>query len=159
MFTIAIQHISSEVQLKSTLLYHPLAVEADSLPDSKLVLAEHGRGFPCRNCGGGDRGGVAIYRPFGEFRRAKIALSPVWCSRPTTGVPLAHATMDFVGLDLTTSDRWHQKTTTRSVLTYECETLSMSRTDENMVSIYERKILRSILGEFRKMDHGEEDQI
>ncbi|GFU46257.1 hypothetical protein TNCV_2155821 [Trichonephila clavipes] len=32
--------------------------------------------------------------------------------RPTTGVPLAHATMNFVGLDLTTSDRWHQKTTT-----------------------------------------------
>ncbi|GFT95854.1 hypothetical protein TNCV_312041 [Trichonephila clavipes] len=61
--------------------------------------------FPCRNCGGGDRGGVAIYRPFGEFRRAKIALSPVWCSRPTTGVPLAHATMNFVGLDLTTADR------------------------------------------------------
>ncbi|GFT43586.1 hypothetical protein TNCV_3133101 [Trichonephila clavipes] len=27
--------------------------------------------FTCRNCGGGDRGGVAIYRPFGEFRRAK----------------------------------------------------------------------------------------
>ncbi|GFV69247.1 hypothetical protein TNCV_3861691 [Trichonephila clavipes] len=27
--------------------------------------------FPCRNCGGGDRGGVAIYRPLGEFRRAK----------------------------------------------------------------------------------------
>ncbi|GFV88053.1 hypothetical protein TNCV_3242031 [Trichonephila clavipes] len=23
------------------------------------------------NCGGGDRGGVVIYRPFGEFRRAK----------------------------------------------------------------------------------------
>ncbi|GFW81084.1 hypothetical protein TNCV_4804521 [Trichonephila clavipes] len=65
--------------------------------------------FTCRNCGGGDRGRVAIYHPFGEFRRAKIALSPVWCSRPTTGVPLAHATMDFVGLDLTTSDRWHQK--------------------------------------------------
>ncbi|GFS84596.1 hypothetical protein TNCV_4607341 [Trichonephila clavipes] len=35
--------------------------------------------FTCRNCGGGDRGRVAIYRPFGEFRRAKIALSPVWC--------------------------------------------------------------------------------
>ncbi|GFW53961.1 hypothetical protein TNCV_1086781 [Trichonephila clavipes] len=63
-------------------------------------------GFPCKNCGGGDRGGVAIYRLFGEFRRrAKIALSPVWCSRPTTGVPLAHATMNFVGLNLTTSDR------------------------------------------------------
>ncbi|GFU75788.1 uncharacterized protein TNCV_1652481 [Trichonephila clavipes] len=55
----------------------------------------------------GDRGRVAIYRPFGEFRRAKIVLSPVWCSRPTAGVPLAHATMNFVGLDLTTSDRWH----------------------------------------------------
>ncbi|GFX72430.1 hypothetical protein TNCV_1253841 [Trichonephila clavipes] len=70
------------------------------------------RGFTCRNCGGGDRGHVAIYRLFGEFHRAKIALSPVWGSRPTTGVPLAHATMNFVGLDLTTSDRWHQKTTT-----------------------------------------------
>ncbi|GFT62104.1 hypothetical protein TNCV_3812611 [Trichonephila clavipes] len=61
--------------------------------------------FTCRNCG--DRGRVVIYRPFGELRRAKIVLSPVWCSRPTTGVPLAHATMNFVGLDLTTSDRWH----------------------------------------------------
>ncbi|GFW48416.1 histone-lysine N-methyltransferase SETMAR [Trichonephila clavipes] len=59
----------------------------------------------CRNCGGGDRGRVAIFRPFGELRRAKIVLSPVWCSRPTTGVPLAHATMNFVGLDLTASDR------------------------------------------------------
>ncbi|GFS61691.1 hypothetical protein TNCV_4313221 [Trichonephila clavipes] len=58
----------------------------------------------CRNCGGGDRGRVAIYRPFGELRRAKIVLSPVRCSRPTTGVPLAHATMNFVGLDLTASD-------------------------------------------------------
>ncbi|GFU83754.1 hypothetical protein TNCV_4188791, partial [Trichonephila clavipes] len=57
-----------------------------------------------RNCGGGDRGRVAIYRPFWELRRAKIVLSPVWCSRPTTGVPLAHATMNFVGLDLTASD-------------------------------------------------------
>ncbi|GFX06531.1 hypothetical protein TNCV_3017651 [Trichonephila clavipes] len=61
----------------------------------------------CRNCGGRDRGRVAIYRPFGEFRRAKIVLSPVWCSRSTTGVPLAYATMNFVGLDLTTSDKWH----------------------------------------------------
>ncbi|GFU13875.1 hypothetical protein TNCV_940551 [Trichonephila clavipes] len=60
--------------------------------------------FTCRNCGGGDRGRVAIYRPFGELLRAKIVLSPVWCSRPTTGVPLAHATMNFVGLVLTTSD-------------------------------------------------------
>ncbi|GFV33103.1 hypothetical protein TNCV_509421 [Trichonephila clavipes] len=71
-------------------------------------------GSRCRNCGGGDRGRVAIYRPFGELRRAKIVLSPVRCSRPTTGVPLAHATMNFVGLDLTASDRWHQKTTTNN---------------------------------------------
>ncbi|GFW11579.1 hypothetical protein TNCV_3810981 [Trichonephila clavipes] len=70
----------------------------------------------CRNCGGGDRGRVAIYRLFGELRRAKIVLSPVWCSRPTTGVPLAHATMNFVGLDLTASDRWHQKTTTTTTI-------------------------------------------
>ncbi|GFW31952.1 uncharacterized protein TNCV_54331 [Trichonephila clavipes] len=62
-------------------------------------------GFTCRNCGGGDRGRVAIYRPFGEVSLSLIALSPVWCSRPTTGVPLAHATMNFVGLVLTTSDR------------------------------------------------------
>ncbi|GFV42613.1 hypothetical protein TNCV_1924351 [Trichonephila clavipes] len=27
--------------------------------------------FACRNCGGGYRGRVAIYRPFGELRRAK----------------------------------------------------------------------------------------
>ncbi|GFU26644.1 hypothetical protein TNCV_1837541 [Trichonephila clavipes] len=82
-----------------------------SIPDAtKHPPSTHG--FTCRKCGGGDRGRVAIYRTFGELRRAKILLSPVWCSRPTTGVPLAHATMDFVGLDLTTSDRWHQKTTT-----------------------------------------------
>ncbi|GFT81454.1 hypothetical protein TNCV_3673211 [Trichonephila clavipes] len=82
-----------------------------SMPDTtKHPPSTHG--FTCRNCGGGDRGRVAIYRLFGELHRAKIVLSPVWCSRPTTGVPLAHATMNFVGLDLTTSDRWHQKTTT-----------------------------------------------
>ncbi|GFX19096.1 hypothetical protein TNCV_3012401 [Trichonephila clavipes] len=75
-----------------------------SMPDAtKHSPSTHG--FTCRNCGGGDRGRVAIYRPFGELRRAKIVLSPVWCSRPTTGVPLAHATKNFVGLDLTTSDR------------------------------------------------------
>ncbi|GFY10905.1 hypothetical protein TNCV_1124271 [Trichonephila clavipes] len=83
----------------------------DSMPDAtKHPPSTHG--FTCTNFGGGGRGRVAIYRPFGEFHRAKIALSPVWCSGPTTGVPLAHATMNFVGLDLTTSDRWHQKTAT-----------------------------------------------
>ncbi|GFT06555.1 uncharacterized protein TNCV_3356721 [Trichonephila clavipes] len=72
---------------------------------TKYLPSAHG--FTFRNCGGGDRGRVAIYRPFGEFHRAYIALSPVWCSRPTTGVPLAHATTNFVGLVLTTSDRWN----------------------------------------------------
>ncbi|GFX14666.1 hypothetical protein TNCV_4016641 [Trichonephila clavipes] len=28
-------------------------------------------GFICRNCGGGDRGRVAIYRPFGNFAELK----------------------------------------------------------------------------------------
>ncbi|GFV04331.1 hypothetical protein TNCV_919521 [Trichonephila clavipes] len=95
-----------------------------------ITSAGTGEYFPplqsrCRNCG--DRGRVAIYRPFGELRRAKIVLSPVWCSRPTTDVPLAHATMDFVGLDLTASDRWHQTTTTTttsvkytSIMNYIC---------------------------------------
>ncbi|GFX41753.1 hypothetical protein TNCV_388661 [Trichonephila clavipes] len=76
-----------------------------SMPDA-TKHPPSARGFTCRNCGGGDRGRFAIYRPFGESRRANV-LSPVWCSRPTAGVPLAHATMNFVGLDLTTSDRWH----------------------------------------------------
>ncbi|GFU13798.1 transposable element Tc3 transposase [Trichonephila clavipes] len=77
-----------------------------------VIFSREAQVSGCRNCGGGDRGRVAIYRPFGELRRAKIVLSPVRCSRSTTGVPLAHATMNFVGLDLTASDRWHQKTTT-----------------------------------------------
>ncbi|GFT97943.1 hypothetical protein TNCV_2168341 [Trichonephila clavipes] len=42
-------------------------------------------------------GGVVIYRPFGEFRRAKIVLSLVWCSRPTTGVLLAPCHDEFRG--------------------------------------------------------------
>ncbi|GFS84976.1 uncharacterized protein TNCV_1305851 [Trichonephila clavipes] len=42
-------------------------------------------------------GGDDIHRPFGEFRRAKIVLSPVWCSRPTTGVLLAPCHDEFRG--------------------------------------------------------------
>ncbi|GFW31454.1 hypothetical protein TNCV_1288011 [Trichonephila clavipes] len=38
-----------------------------SIPETVVGEAE----FPCRNCGGGDRDGVAIYRPLGEFHRAK----------------------------------------------------------------------------------------
>ncbi|GFT82042.1 uncharacterized protein TNCV_3909771 [Trichonephila clavipes] len=47
-----------------------------------IMSAGTGEYFPplqstCRNCGGGDRDRVAIYRPFGEFRRAKIVLSSI----------------------------------------------------------------------------------
>ncbi|GFT58461.1 hypothetical protein TNCV_2119471 [Trichonephila clavipes] len=96
---------------KNTLI-RALTEEWDKLPQQLLdnVVQSMSR---CRNCGGGDRGRVAIYRPFGELRRAKIVLSPVWCSRPTTGVPLAHATMNFVGLDLAASDRRHLDAFTR----------------------------------------------
>ncbi|GFW44529.1 hypothetical protein TNCV_4480751 [Trichonephila clavipes] len=59
--------------------------------------------FTCRNCGGGDRGRVAIYRSFGEFRRAKSYCHLYGAQGQRQA--LAHATMNFVGLDLTTSDR------------------------------------------------------
>ncbi|GFX97957.1 hypothetical protein TNCV_4906081 [Trichonephila clavipes] len=48
----------------------------------------------------------------------------------------------------------------RSVLTYACETWSMFRTYENMISIYtEGRFQDSFLEEFRKMEYGQEDQI
>ncbi|GFV17835.1 transposable element Tc1 transposase [Trichonephila clavipes] len=58
---------------KNTLI-RALTVEWDKLPQQLLDNVVQSI-FTCRNCGGGDRGRVAIYRPFGEFRRAKIALS------------------------------------------------------------------------------------
>ncbi|GFT47461.1 hypothetical protein TNCV_3749981 [Trichonephila clavipes] len=84
----------------------------------------------CRNCGGGDGGRVAIYRPFGELRRAKIVLSPVWCSRPTTGVPLAHATMNFVGLDLTASDSDYSQSVIRFAVSDDRQSLEEEGEDE-----------------------------
>ncbi|GFV18668.1 hypothetical protein TNCV_3526031 [Trichonephila clavipes] len=69
--------------------------------------------FTCRNCG--DRGHCRPSIVLWELHRAKIVLSPVWCSWPTTGVPLAHATMNFVGLDLTTSDRDQVKNSKLSI--------------------------------------------
>ncbi|GFV11490.1 hypothetical protein TNCV_405311 [Trichonephila clavipes] len=49
--------------------------------------------------------GVAIYRPFVEFRRANsyCHLYGAQSHRQT----YFFATMNFLGLDLTTSDRWH----------------------------------------------------
>ncbi|GFX72809.1 hypothetical protein TNCV_4064041 [Trichonephila clavipes] len=54
-----------------------VVIASDSRPEglvSMLDATKHSpstHGFTCRNCGGGDRGRVAIYRLFGEFRRAK----------------------------------------------------------------------------------------
>ncbi|GFY20548.1 uncharacterized protein TNCV_211801 [Trichonephila clavipes] len=45
---------------------------SDSRPESLGSMLDvtkyppSAHGFTCRNCGGGDRGRVAIYRPFGE---------------------------------------------------------------------------------------------
>ncbi|GFY09472.1 hypothetical protein TNCV_4321511 [Trichonephila clavipes] len=49
-------------------------------------------------------GGVAIYRPFGEFRRAKSYGLLYGAQGQRQAFLQPHATMNFVGLDLTTSD-------------------------------------------------------
>ncbi|GFU92193.1 hypothetical protein TNCV_298231 [Trichonephila clavipes] len=72
------------------------------LPKTSAGTGEYPPPVHLQKFGGGDRGRVATIVPSFEL----IALSPV-NSRPTTGVALAHATMNFVGLVLTTSDRWH----------------------------------------------------
>ncbi|GFU90009.1 protein charlatan [Trichonephila clavipes] len=64
----------------NTLRVHTEYVLVKSVGPLSCVLSHERRDwrisplqFPCRNCGGGDRGGgVAIYRPFGEFRLAKL---------------------------------------------------------------------------------------
>ncbi|GFT20931.1 hypothetical protein TNCV_3130851 [Trichonephila clavipes] len=45
---------------------------SDSRPEGLGSMPPNTLRFPCRNWGAGDRGGVAIYHPFGEFRRAKL---------------------------------------------------------------------------------------
>ncbi|GFY00793.1 uncharacterized protein TNCV_2141851 [Trichonephila clavipes] len=52
-------------------------------------------------------GGVAIYSPFGEFRLAKSYCHLYGAQGKRQAYFLPLATMNFVGLDLTTSDRWH----------------------------------------------------
>ncbi|GFV60953.1 hypothetical protein TNCV_925671 [Trichonephila clavipes] len=39
-----VQHMGYEVQLQHKLLYHPVAVGEESLPNSNFVLPENGRG-------------------------------------------------------------------------------------------------------------------
>ncbi|GFU45827.1 hypothetical protein TNCV_3068061 [Trichonephila clavipes] len=52
-------------------------------------------------------GGVAIYRPFREFHRAKSYCHLYGAQGQRQAYFLPLATMNFVGLDLTTSDRCH----------------------------------------------------
>ncbi|GFW88057.1 DUF4817 domain-containing protein [Trichonephila clavipes] len=52
-------------------------------------------------------GGVTIYRTFGEFRRAKSYCHLYGAQGQQQAYFLPLATMNFVRLDLTTSDRWH----------------------------------------------------
>ncbi|GFS93137.1 piggyBac transposable element-derived protein 4 [Trichonephila clavipes] len=62
-------------------------------------------GFTCRNCGGGDRGRVAIYRPFGEVSLSLNRTVTCMVLKANDRRTSCHATMNFVGLVLTTSDR------------------------------------------------------
>ncbi|GFS49126.1 uncharacterized protein TNCV_2409971 [Trichonephila clavipes] len=62
-------------------------------------------GFTCRNCGGGDRGRVAIYRPFGEVSLSlnrTVTCMVLKANDRRTSCPCHD---EFVGLVLTTSDR------------------------------------------------------
>ncbi|GFX91891.1 uncharacterized protein TNCV_3577211 [Trichonephila clavipes] len=64
-------------------------------------------GFTCRNCGGGDRGRVAIYRPFGEVSLSlnrTVTCMVLKANDRRTSCPCHD---EFRGLVLTTSDRWH----------------------------------------------------
>ncbi|GFT25093.1 uncharacterized protein TNCV_180001 [Trichonephila clavipes] len=61
-------------------------------------------GFTCRNCGGGDRGRVAICRPFGEVSLSlnrTVTCMVLKANDRRTSCPCHD---EFVGLVLTTSD-------------------------------------------------------
>ncbi|GFV07226.1 hypothetical protein TNCV_1312241 [Trichonephila clavipes] len=63
--------------MKAWAVGSPVIRASDSRPEGLGLMPDATKyppsthGFPCRNCGVGDRGGVAIYRPFREFCRAK----------------------------------------------------------------------------------------
>ncbi|GFU48479.1 hypothetical protein TNCV_2929441 [Trichonephila clavipes] len=57
------------------------------------------------------RGGVAIYRPFGEFRRSKSYCHLYGAQGQRQVYLLPRAMMNFVGLDLTTSDSGESNST------------------------------------------------
>ncbi|GFX27580.1 hypothetical protein TNCV_4996351 [Trichonephila clavipes] len=62
--------------------------------------------FPCRNWGGGDRWCRHLLT-FEEFRLAKSYCHLYGAQGQRQAYLWPHATMNYVGLDLTTSDRWH----------------------------------------------------
>ncbi|GFS73981.1 uncharacterized protein TNCV_108571 [Trichonephila clavipes] len=66
-------------------------------------------------------GGVAIYRPFGEFRRAKSYCHLYGAQGQRQAYFLALATMNFVDLDLTRSDSYSCQCVQVKVDTIPCE--------------------------------------
>ncbi|GFX35714.1 uncharacterized protein TNCV_745071 [Trichonephila clavipes] len=64
---------------------------------------------PCRNLGGGDRccRHLSSLRGISEFRRAKSYCHLYGGQGQRQAYFLPLATVNFVGFDLTTSDRWH----------------------------------------------------
>ncbi|GFT30990.1 hypothetical protein TNCV_1683551 [Trichonephila clavipes] len=54
----------------STVLNKRNTIGCELLNEKQYISVKYDVVFTCRNCGGGDRGRVAIYRPFGEFLRA-----------------------------------------------------------------------------------------
>ncbi|PRD38273.1 UNVERIFIED_CONTAM: hypothetical protein NCL1_03966 [Trichonephila clavipes] len=82
---------------------------------------------PCLNCGGGDR----WCRHLSSLRgisHSEFVLSPVWCSRPTTGVLLALCHDEFRGLQsnyvrqvaLATTTTQHKRLSEHSYFNNSC---------------------------------------
>ncbi|GFV73587.1 hypothetical protein TNCV_1269671 [Trichonephila clavipes] len=55
------------------------------------------------------RSGVAIYRPFGEFHPANSHCHLYGDESQRQAYFQLFATLNFVDLDLTSSDRWHEQ--------------------------------------------------
>ncbi|GFU50087.1 acetoacetyl-CoA synthetase [Trichonephila clavipes] len=102
---------------------HPVSVAFTSGTTGMPKGAVHSAGFTCRNCGGGDRGRVTIYRPFGEVSLSlNRTVTCMVLKANETDVSLALATMNFVGLVLTTSDS--RTFLTGCDVSVDCSTLS-----------------------------------
>ncbi|GFT31926.1 hypothetical protein TNCV_3467941 [Trichonephila clavipes] len=71
-----------------------------------------------------------FYRPF-ENSTELNRMSPVWCSRqrPMTGVHQPIVTMNFVDLDLTMSDRWHEQQQQKKLFKKQCSVPQVHEND------------------------------